>query len=74
MDPYNALLADLFPPARRGAVNGLAALVQLVGIVLALLGAAALAARGRLPLAFGLVAATLLVATALTAVVVLGPA
>ena len=73
VDPYVALLADRFPPARRSAVNGVAALASLVGTILALLGAAALAQRDRLPLAFALVAAVLLGTGAVTVATVREP-
>src|SRR5947208_3664805 len=66
VDPYNALLADLFPPARRSTVNGLAIVVQFVGTIAVVLGAARLADQGRIALAFYLVAAGMLLTFAVT--------
>src|SRR5581483_10582307 len=31
LDPYNALIADLFPPSQRGRVGGILGLVQALG-------------------------------------------
>jgi len=66
VDPLNALLADLFPPQRRSAVNGLATVAQLVGTIALLLAAAQLAARHLLSIAFYLVGAGLFVTFAIT--------
>lgn len=66
IDPLNALLADLFPVGRRSTVNGLANVVQFVGMVAILLGAAQLANRHLLPLTFYVVAAGMLASFAVT--------
>jgi maltose/moltooligosaccharide transporter len=66
VDPLNALLADLFPAERRSTVSGLANVVQFVGMVAILLGAAQLANRRLLPLTFYVVAAGMLASFAVT--------
>ena len=65
-DPLNALLADLFPTARRSVVNGLATVVQFVGTVAVLLGAAQLTGLHQTALIFYLVAAGMVVTFAVT--------
>lgn len=65
-DPLSALLADLFPPERRSAATALATVVQLVGMLSMLLGGAQLAARHAIGLAFYLVAAVMVVSSAVT--------
>jgi maltose/moltooligosaccharide transporter len=56
VDPYNALLADLFPPERRSMVTGLAKVIEFAGTVGVVFGGAVLAERGQIPLTFYLVA------------------
>src|ERR671933_2496401 len=51
VDPYNALLADLFPPERRSTVTGLAKVVEFAGTVGVVFGGAVLAGRNQIPLA-----------------------
>ena len=66
IDPYNALLADLFPPERRSVANGLATVVQFVGQVAMLLLAAQLSGNSVPPLVFYVVAIGMLVTFAVT--------
>jgi maltose/moltooligosaccharide transporter len=66
IDPYNALLADLFPPERRSVANGLATVVQFVGQVAMLLLAAQLSGNSVPPLVFYVVAVGMLVTFAVT--------
>ncbi|HEY8745508.1 MAG TPA: MFS transporter [Chloroflexota bacterium] len=66
IDPYNALLADLFPPERRSVVNSLATVVQFVGQVAMLLLAAQLSGTTVPPLVFYVVAGGMLVTAAIT--------
>ncbi len=73
IDPYNALLADRFPPARRSAVTGLAKVVEFAGTIAVVLGGAALAGRGLLGLTWYLVAGGMLLAFAATIVAVREP-
>lgn len=73
IDPYNALLADLFPPERRSVANGLATVVQFVGQVAILLLAAQLSGQSVPPLVFYLVAAGMLLTFAVTIVKVREP-
>jgi len=57
IDPYSALLADLFPPERRSTVNSVATVVQFVGTIAILRGAAMLSDRHALtPWIFSIVA------------------
>jgi maltose/moltooligosaccharide transporter len=73
IDPYNALLADLFPPERRSVANGLATVVQFIGQVAILLLAARLSGQSVPPLVFYLVAAGMLVTFGVTIVKVREP-
>ncbi len=66
IDPYNALLADLFSPERRSVVNGLATVVQFVGQVAMLLLAAQLSGNTVPPVVFYVVAGGMLVTAAIT--------
>ncbi len=65
-DPLNALLADLFPPDRRSAVNGLSSVIQFAGTVAVLLGAAQLTKLNHLHVLYFLVAAGMLLTAAVT--------
>lgn len=73
IDPYNALLADLFPPERRSVANGLATVVQFVGQVAILLLAAQFSGQSVPPQVFYLVAFGMLAAFAVTIVKVREP-
>jgi maltose/moltooligosaccharide transporter len=73
VDPYNALLADLFPPARRSAVTGLAKVIEFAGTVGVVLAGGALAGRGLLNLTLYLVAIGMLLAFAATIATVREP-
>src|SRR5215213_7473429 len=66
VDPYNALLADLFPPARRSAVTGLAKVIEFVGTIGVVLAGGALAGRGLINVTLYLVAIGLLLTFAAT--------
>jgi maltose/moltooligosaccharide transporter len=73
VDPYNALLADLFPPVRRSAVTGLAKVIEFIGTVGVVLAGGALAGRGLINLTFYLVAIGMLLAFAATIATVREP-
>lgn len=73
IDPYNALLADLFPPERRSAVTGLAKVIEFVGTIAVVLGGAELARRGLINLTLYLVAIGMALAFAATIVAVREP-
>jgi MFS family permease len=73
IDPYTALLADITPLSQRGTVNSLATVVQFAGQVGATVAIAQVGDRGIPPLAFQLVAVTLLVSFAVTIVGVREP-
>lgn len=73
MDPYNALLADLFPTAHRGRVGGFVGMTTALGIIIYALMAFFLWERNEF-LVFGLVVAILVSAFAFTFLTVREPA
>lgn len=65
LDPYNAMLADIFPPAHRGKVGGILGLSQMLGSIVFLLFAISFWESNE-PLVFGVTIAVLLLSFGFT--------
>ncbi|HEX9989092.1 MAG TPA: MFS transporter [Chloroflexia bacterium] len=65
LDPYNAMLADIFPPSHRGRVGGILGLTQMLGSIVFLLFAINFW-KDNEPLVFGVTIAVLLLSFGFT--------